>query len=140
MMADVLRNADGAPFSKWKPEEKFAAIWALEAPDGSEPVREYRFHPTRQWRWDFAWPQFRIAVEIDGFGFGHQSLTGIARGHEKQNAGVELGWRVLRFTSRNLGSRQAVSDAIQQVLQVITVATEGVPPTERTDGHFSEMG
>ena len=30
------------------------------------PEREYRFHPIRRWRFDFAWPDQLIAVEVDG--------------------------------------------------------------------------
>ena len=38
-------------------------IRALQLPS---PEREYRFHPSKMWRFDFAWPAFRVAVEIDG--------------------------------------------------------------------------
>src|SRR5690606_39740371 len=31
-----------------------------------EPVREYRFHPERRWRFDFAWPDLRVAAEVEG--------------------------------------------------------------------------
>ena len=32
------------------------------------PEREYKFHPSRRWRFDFAWPALylRIAVEVEG--------------------------------------------------------------------------
>ena len=28
--------------------------------------REYKFHKTRKWRFDFAYPDIQLAVEIDG--------------------------------------------------------------------------
>jgi len=31
--------------------------------------REYRFHPLRKFRVDFAWPELKIAIEIDGATF-----------------------------------------------------------------------
>ena len=31
-----------------------------------EPEREYRFHQTRLWRCDFAWPEHRWALEVEG--------------------------------------------------------------------------
>ena len=27
---------------------------------------EYRFHPTRKWRFDYAWPENKIALEVEG--------------------------------------------------------------------------
>jgi len=47
-------------------------------------VKEYRFHPKRLWRFDFAVPELMIAVEIEGAIFskqrlGHSSGTGIKR-------------------------------------------------------------
>ncbi len=35
------------------------------------PNREHRFHPTRKWRFDFAWPDDRLAVEMEGGVFSH---------------------------------------------------------------------
>lgn len=31
-----------------------------------EPVPELAFHPDRRWRFDWAWPDQRVALEIDG--------------------------------------------------------------------------
>jgi len=31
-----------------------------------EPEREYRFHPRRKWRFDAAWPDAKLAVEVEG--------------------------------------------------------------------------
>jgi hypothetical protein len=30
------------------------------------PTREYVFAPPRKWRFDFAWPDIKLAVEING--------------------------------------------------------------------------
>ena len=70
-----------------------------------EPEREYRFHPTRRWRFDFAWPELKVAVEIDGgtwMGGRHSRGGGQAKSHDKQNAAVCRGWKVLRFTNQHL--------------------------------------
>ena len=32
---------------------------------GEEVVAEYRFHPGRDWRFDFAIPSRRVAIEVD---------------------------------------------------------------------------
>ncbi len=31
-----------------------------------KPAREYRFHRERRWRFDFAWPDYKVAVEVEG--------------------------------------------------------------------------
>ena len=36
---------------------------------GEEVVAEYRFHPSRDWRFDFAIPSRRVAVEVEGGAF-----------------------------------------------------------------------
>jgi very-short-patch-repair endonuclease len=65
------------------------------------PMREYRFHPERRWRFDFAWPDHFIAVEVEGLtplGGRHQRMAGFRSDLEKYNAAAMLGWLVLRFT------------------------------------------
>jgi hypothetical protein len=62
-------------------------------------VAEHRFHPTRRWRFDYAWPALRVALEIDGGsgGYGRHSRPGGMRAdHEKLNTAAAMGWRVLR--------------------------------------------
>jgi very-short-patch-repair endonuclease len=70
-----------------------------------EALYEYRFHDTRKWRFDMAWPDRKLAVEIDGATWkGGRHVTG--RGHqsdaEKRNAAVLLGWRVLTYSTSML--------------------------------------
>lgn len=33
---------------------------------GIDIIPEYRFHPTRKWRFDFAIPHIKVAIEIEG--------------------------------------------------------------------------
>lgn len=65
--------------------------------------REFKFHETRRWRFDFAWPANKVAVEVDGVLWGsavgrHQRKEGFENDCEKLNAAVLAGWRVFRFT------------------------------------------
>lgn len=91
------------------PAEMFAAhcrYSSIPMPDA-----EYRFAPPRRWRFDFAWPDRKIAVEIDGgtwVGGRHVRGSGYAKDCEKMNAAVEKGWRVLRFTSDQVRSGEAI--------------------------------
>lgn len=75
--------------------------------------REYRFHPTRRWRFDFAWPERMIAAEAHGgtYGWGksrHTTATGFRGDREKMNAATLLGWKVYEFDSKHVKSRHAV--------------------------------
>ena len=86
-----------------------------------EPVREHRFHPTRRWRFDFAWTDRKLAVEVDGVlpgrGGRHQRMAGFQADTEKTNAAVLLGWKVLRFTPKAVNSGEAVA-VIEQALAI----------------------
>ncbi len=52
-------------------------------------------------RVDFAWPHRRVIVEIDGFAY-HSDRAAFQSDRTKQNALVNAGWRVLRFTVADL--------------------------------------
>ncbi|MDR3328182.1 MAG: hypothetical protein LBT04_08750, partial [Prevotellaceae bacterium] len=63
---------------------------------GVEVVKEYTFHPTRKWRFDYAIPEHKIAIEVEGgiwTGGRHTSSKGFLGDMEKYNAGTLLGWR-----------------------------------------------
>lgn len=69
------------------------------------PEAEYRFHPVRRWRMDYAWPDAKLALEVDGGVWvrgKHGRGSGIVKDHEKQNHAAALGWRILRVQPRNL--------------------------------------
>jgi hypothetical protein len=82
-------------------ERKFFNCWAEEYPHDL-PLREYKFHPTKQWRFDYAWPMKKIAVEIQGMGPGHCSLPGMTADHEKHLEAMILNWKVIYFTTLSL--------------------------------------
>ena len=70
-----------------------------------EPNKEFRFHPTRMWRFDFAWPELKIAVELEGGiwnGGAHTRGAHFNSDCNKYNAALILGWKVLRYTSNTL--------------------------------------
>ena len=80
-------------------ERKFDTVWIwLEGP---ELVKEYRFHPTRRWRFDRAYPECKVGIEIEGAtwaGGRHTREPGYSGDCEKYNEAARLGWRVFRFT------------------------------------------
>ena len=69
------------------------------------PVREHRFHPVRRWRFDYAWPEQRVALEVDGgvwTGGRHTRGAGFIKDMEKLNAATVAGWRVVRVVPSKL--------------------------------------
>lgn len=73
-------------------------------------VAEYRFHPKRRWRFDWAWPDARVALEIEGgawTGGRHTRGKGFIGDMEKYNNAALLGWRVLRVTPSQVSSGEA---------------------------------
>ncbi len=102
------------PSNRSLAEEAFKFAWntlATKAP----PEREYLFHDERRWRFDFAWPSIKLAVEIDGRG-RHQTVAGVRGDCEKHNEAIRLGWRVLRFPATD---KRLAADWAQTVLEVM---------------------
>lgn len=69
------------------------------------PVSEYRFVPTRRWRFDWCWPEYLTALEIEGgiwTGGRHTRGKGFLADMEKYNTAAILGWRVLRCTPKEV--------------------------------------
>lgn len=70
-----------------------------------ECVKEYKFHPTRRWRFDYAIPEHKIALEVEGgvwTGGRHTSPKGFLGDIEKYNTATIMGWRVFRTTPDEL--------------------------------------
>jgi very-short-patch-repair endonuclease len=85
--------------AKSEAEEALATELARVALPGWDLEREYRFHDGRKWRFDFAFPSLHLAIEVDGS--GHQRFGKTDKDNEKLNEAAKLGWRVLRFRSRD---------------------------------------
>jgi very-short-patch-repair endonuclease len=64
------------------------------------PTPEHRFG-TRRWRFDFAFVEQKLAVEIEGGIYiqgRHSRGKGMEADMQKYNEASILGWRILRFT------------------------------------------
>jgi very-short-patch-repair endonuclease len=84
----------------------------------AEPVRELKFHPTRKWKFDLAWPAQKVAAECDGGTWvkgRHSRGSGYEKDCEKLNAAVEMGWKVYRFTTNMIDDGRAI-DTLRKVL------------------------
>jgi very-short-patch-repair endonuclease len=89
------------------------------------PVPEYRFHPVRKFRLDWAWPEHRVGLEVDGgvwSGGAHGRGTGITRDQEKTNLAAGEGWRILRCVP----SKLATMDTLDHIARALRWRTTEV--------------
>lgn len=85
---------------------------ALKAIGIPVPEREYRFSNLRRWRLDFAWPEHKLAVEIEGgiwIGGRHIRSASFLKDVEKYNTLALHGFWLLRFTPQQIQSGEAVT-------------------------------
>jgi len=74
-------------------------------------------HPFGPWRVDLAFPEEKVAVEVDGWAW-HVDAERFRADRRKQNALVRAGWDPLRFTWHELdGSPGTVAGEIRETLQ-----------------------
>jgi hypothetical protein len=93
------------------------------------PVRNFRFAADelgRQWHADFAWPEFKLGVELDGLIIekvrrpgakfpmavdtgSHGTVAGRIRDMDKGNAAVLIGWALLHFCQKHVACTDAIA-------------------------------
>jgi very-short-patch-repair endonuclease len=98
---------------------KFEHLW--QTWQGPELVKEYRFHPHRRWRADYALVDAKVLIELEGgiySGGRHSRASGFLADVEKYNAASMLGFVVLR-----LGTGQVDH---QHVTEIIDWLRKGV--------------
>ena len=76
---------------------------------GFDVIPEYKFHVERKWRLDFAIPEKKLGIEMQGGLYlpkgGHTSISGFKRDIEKFNELNALGWTLLLVLPENLLSK-----------------------------------
>lgn len=97
--------------AKSQPSDDFLLLWRMLGASRHagliypEPERELRFHPRREWRFDFAWRDACVALEMEGgifVGGGHTRGVHYSGDCEKYNHAQLLGWAVMRMTPLSL--------------------------------------
>ena len=88
-----------------KLESRFLFLWRVA--QGPPLEREFRFHPERKWRADFAHLASRTLIEIEGGifipgGGRHSRGLGYAKDAEKYLEAVLADWTVIRLTEKQL--------------------------------------
>lgn len=81
------------------------------------PVTEFKFDEERKWKFDYAWPDIKLTLEVEGGIYGrgkacpvckrkapgaHSSIQRLLSDMEKYNRAASLGWTVLRCTPDEL--------------------------------------
>lgn len=83
--------------------DEFVTLWERLAPGFPRPTAEYKFCDWRKFRFDWAWPELRVGVEVDGGAWlAHGGRHAGDGDREKLNLAAQLGWRVLRYSPRML--------------------------------------
>jgi very-short-patch-repair endonuclease len=83
-------------------------------------VREYVFAPPRKWRFDFAFVDEKLAVEIEGgiwIKGAHNRGAHFESDTEKYNEAAILGWRVLRVSTEQVTKTGQALDWIVRALK-----------------------
>jgi very-short-patch-repair endonuclease len=94
----VLRQAlDNRALGRDVPESLLEVRMARLIKRHGIPMPEYQHVVVPGIRVDFAYPDRKIAIEVDGFGI-HGTPAALSADLERQNRLVALGWIVLRFT------------------------------------------
>lgn len=106
---EVLR----AEATKLRIEQRTSLFRKLCQREGiPQPLMEYYFaKPERAWRFDFAWPEYRVALECEGGVWvkgRHTRGKGFIEDCAKYNKGTLLGWRIFRVPSSQLETMATV--------------------------------
>jgi len=80
------------------------------------PAQEVKFMPGRKWKFDFAWPEHMVALEVEGGTWAngrHNRGIGYEDDVMKYNAATVAGWRVLRATGAMVRSGEALATVME---------------------------
>ena len=97
----------------WRPVNGYYAIsLQCRAMGLPEPEVEVQFAKPRRWRFDFAWPKLKLALEVDGGVFlpgggRHSRGAGYRADCEKFAEAAIQGWRVIRCLPEHVSNGQA---------------------------------
>lgn len=90
-------------------------------------VAEYKFHPERRYLFDYCWPCYSVAVDIQGGIYinpaskgrrsGHVSPKGMENDMEKINLAQSCGWIMLQFAPNHI--RQKPRYVVEVILSAI---------------------
>ena len=116
-------------------EGEAALILQMKLAGITDWQREYRFDPVRMFRLDFAWPQVKLAVEVEGgswSGGRHVRGSGFAKDVEKYNLLALAGWALLRYTPEMVKSGIAVQQITDMLVKLQIGVSKGAQDVQDT--------
>lgn len=81
-------------------------LQSLRQTTGLEWETEFRFHPPRRWRFDYACKELKLAVEVNGGNFvggRHINPVSLSKEYEKIGQAAADGWCVIPCTPMSKG-------------------------------------
>ena len=97
---------------------------------------QFRFAPPRRWAFDRAWPDLKVAIEVQGGIWrskgAHNTGPAIKRDCEKGAEALVLGWLVLHVTPDQVKSGQAIKWLSQLVFSRLVTPSRDLDLNERT--------
>ena len=92
---------------------------------GAVCLKELQFDEHRKFRFDYALPDYKLAIEIDGGiwqegGGRHNRASGWLVDQEKLNLAVSQGWRILHFTPQQQNTMKTL-DIIRDAMRFRSV-------------------
>jgi hypothetical protein len=86
--------------------------------EGCKP--QHVFHPQRKWAFDFSWPRYKIALEVNGGTYmrgRHSRGAGQRKDYEKWSEASLLGWLLILVDSKDV-SKKVHIERIQRAMEV----------------------
>lgn len=115
------------PRSRWRSgPTPHDLLWSVVVARWPEAVCEFKGAvPGRRYRLDFALPETKIAIEVDGYLHHGKHLEDFRRDRASQNLLMIAGWRVLRFAA---GDIRKDIDACMATIQTLPEAISDERP------------
>jgi very-short-patch-repair endonuclease len=107
----LLRAGKAAPARKRTALYELTLVQQIVLAKLPAPVLEHPGIPGRKFRFDLAWPDRHVALEIDGavwINGRHSRGSGVQKDCEKFSLAAIYGWRVMRVTPDQVKSGKAL--------------------------------
>ena len=114
-------------------------IKLVKAATGLDCMAEWRFHPSRKWRFDYAIPAAMVAVEVEGgvfTGGRHTTGAGFTADLEKYNTAESMGWHVLRITPDVLCAPNTISMIAETCRNAVKIPNGTIASTTFEPGQW----
>ena len=116
--AATRKDADASPASPSSPTPLYPIVTLCRSMRIPEPVPEYHFAQSisRRWRFDYAWPLRKLALEVEGglwTNGRHSRGKGAIADLEKYSEAAILGWRLLYCTPAEMHNGVALDRVIR---------------------------